>query len=172
MRDPKERHSSLTETELDKYIDQDPGKRANWAKESDRKRMAIACRAIRESKGLSREELARMAGYETADMITAIENANRAPAYEKIKDLANALDVSIEQLKAYGKLEVSDKGWPKLSESDKIALYVFGPILKSFDHEETQELLKAALRICRNSGKKPAWKQTGYQKKTNSEKRR
>ena len=136
--------------------------RGGWL---DRKRLALFVRTIRRSRGLTKAELAEKAGYESASMITAIESASRSPENEKFKDLANALDVSIEQLRGYGKIEISEKGWPKLSESEKIALYLVAPILKELNDEETRHLMDTGLLLCKAKGRTPAWRQTEYQAK-------
>lgn len=124
----------------------------------NRRRLALFLRTIRRSRGLSRAELAEKAGYESQAIITAIESSSKNPDDSKVIDLANALDVSIEQLKGYGKIELTDKGWPKLSESEKIALYLVAPILRELNDEETRHLMDTGLLLLKAKGREPAWK--------------
>lgn len=134
----------------------------------NRIRLAMHVRAIRESKGMTKQQLAERSGYDPG-MITAIESATRDPDSGKIKELANALDVSIEQLRGYGKIELTEKGWPKLSESEKTALYLIAPILKVLNEEDRWRLIDAGLILCKSEGKVPAWKQTEFQKNKSRE---
>lgn len=129
----------------------------------ERKRLAIFLRAIRISRGYGKQQLAEKAGYESAQMVSGIENCTKAPSHVKIRDLANALDVSIEQLKGYGKIQVGNTGWPVLTEEERIGLYLFAPILRVLSDEDRTKLLDYALLLCRN--KEPEWRQTEYQKK-------
>lgn len=133
-----------------------------YAESMERKRLALSVSTIRKSRGMSRNELAEKAGYKSASAISSIENGSDSPSYEKVKDIANALEVSIAQLKLRGKIETDESGWPKFNESERIALYLFAPILKSLDEEDIRALLHTAVRFCE---KDPAWKQTDYQKK-------
>lgn len=154
----------FSDEDLKKMTDQDPARRKDDLDEKSRKRLGISLRAIRESKGISREELAKLSGYQEPDMISAIENGNRGPAYGKVKDIANALDVSIEQLKAYGKISFSDKGWPILTESERTSLYVLGPIIESLDEEDVLKVIDYAITRCRAKGKEPKWKKPNFGK--------
>ena len=129
---------------------------------NDRKRLALALTTIRQSRGLTKEDLGKKAGYEGTAMITAIEEAKKNPEYSKVKDLANALDVSIEQLRCYGKISQTESGWPKLKESERIALYLFAPMFEVLGMDDIKSIADYALLKCRD--RTPAWRQTKYQK--------
>ena len=130
----------------------------------DRKRLALHVRTIRRFRKLSRQELAEKAGYRDARKITEIENASTGTDQSRIKDLANALDVSLEQLKGFRKIETTEKGYAKLTESEKTALFLFAPILKVLPDEDIRYLLDTALIVCGNRGAEPEWGMTEYQK--------
>ena len=132
--------------------------------EMNRRRLALFVRTIRRSRGLSRAELAEKAGYESQAIITAIESANKNPDESKVIDLANALGVSIDLLKGYGKIDLTEKGWPKLSESEKIALYLVAPILRELNDEETRHLMDTGLLLLKAKGREPAWKKPLFTK--------
>lgn len=137
---------------------------ANYKDYLDRKRLALHVRTIRRFRKLSRQELAEKAGYRDARKITEIENASSGTDQSRVKDLANALDVSLEQLKGYRKIEITEKGYAKLSESEKTALFLFAPILKVLPDEDIRYLLDTALIVCGNRGVSPEWAQTEFQK--------
>ena len=137
----------------------------NYREFRDRQRMALFLRTIRKSKGMSKAELAEKAGYESASKITEIENGSRMPAYERIADLANALGVSIEQLKGFGRIEVSDKGYAKLRDHERIALYLLAPLIKGLPDEDLRYLMDTALLLRIKNGTSPDWGMTEYQKK-------
>ena len=44
--------------------------------QQNRRRMALAVRTVRRSRGMSKETLAERSGYKDTSMITAIENAS------------------------------------------------------------------------------------------------
>lgn len=138
----------------------------------NRKRFARLLYAIRKSRGLSKEELAKRAGYDNPGAITGFENARKSPSYEKVKDLANALDVSIDQLKGYSKIKMSSKGWPVLTDSEILGLYLFAPILESMSDKDIDDLIDFALRCLKTSGRDPAWKQTDQQAKKAAEEKK
>lgn len=137
----------------------------NYREYRDRQRMALFLRTIRKSKGMSKAELAEKAGYESASKITEIENGSRMPAYERIADLANALGVSIEQLKGFGRIEVSDKGYAKLRDHERIALYLLAPLIRGLPDEDLRYLMDTALLLRIKNGTSPDWGMTEYQKK-------
>ena len=126
----------------------------------NRKRLALFIRTIRRSRNMSKVQLAEKAGYDVS-MITAIENASKYPEDSKIKDLANALDISIDQLMGYGRIELTEKGWPSLTESERIALYLIEPMIRNMKDDDIRLLLDILLKIC--GTKSPAWKQTDFQ---------
>lgn len=136
-----------------------------YAEAMEKKRLALSVRTIRESRKMSRQELAGAAGYESSSMITSIENGTNSPSYDKVKDLANALGVTIAQLKCRGKIDTDPSGWPKLNESEKISLYLIAPMLKVLSDQDIEDILHITLKYCQASGKSPAWKQTEYQVK-------
>lgn len=133
---------------------------------NERKRIALAVSTIRESRGMTKEDLAKKAGYEGTGMITSIESATKNPEYGKVKDLANALDVSIAQIKLNSRIKVNDDGWADFSEGEKIGLHLFGPILDVLDLCEIKDIADYALLRCRD--RKPAWHQTETQAKKRS----
>ena len=139
----------------------DPGK--DKREYYEKKRLALFLRTIRKSKGLSKNELADLAGYESAAKITELENANRLPSYEKTKDLANALGISIEQLKGYGKIELSDKGYAKLTDAERTALFLLAPMMQGLKDEDIRYLMDTAILLCKAEGTAPSWKQAAHQ---------
>jgi len=126
------------------------------------KRLGLHLRTIRKSIGMSEQDVADRAGYKSGTMITAIENATRQVDDDKIKDIANALGISISQLLGYRKIDLTDKGWPKLNESEKTALLLFGPMLASLDEKETEYLLDTGILLCKAKGAVPEWKEPEY----------
>lgn len=140
-------------------------KKKAYADQQRIKRLALNLRVIRTSLGMSEQELAEKAGYRSGTTITAIENGSTEPSYEKVKDLANALGVSIGQLRGLGKIETTEEGWPKLTEAERTAHFIFGPILKSLDADGIRYLIDTGLLVCRAKGVVPEWKKTEYQTK-------
>jgi len=136
----------------------------------ERNRFALHLKTIRCSLGLSEQDLADRAGYKSGTMITTIENASKEAEDSKMKDLANALDVSIGQLKGYRKIEQSEKGWPILTEAEKTALFLFAPILEVLDDRDKERLIDAALILCKAAGKIPAWEKPPWKKSEDKEK--
>lgn len=130
-----------------------------------RKRLALHLKTIRRSLGLSEQDVADRAGYKSGTMITAIENTTRQVDDDKIKDIANALGVSISQLLGYRKIEMSDKGWPKLSDSEKTALMLLAPMIEVLDEKAVEYLLDTGMLLCRAGGVTPEWKQPEYMSK-------
>lgn len=120
-------------------------------------------RVIRESKGITQEELATKAGYKNSAIIVAIEAGSTEPAYEKIKDIANALDVSIYQVKGSNKVRKAENGEVYYSDADVIALDLFAPIIKSLTDEELDKLLDYGLLLLKATGSKPKWKVPKFQ---------
>lgn len=110
---------------------------------------------IRRSLGMSKEELASKSGYASSQVITGIENGNSEPSYDKIKDLSNALGVSIYQLKGSKKLyNLKDRN---LNQSDWLAITMFSPILNSMTEDEQNKLFDYALLLLKAENKKPLW---------------
>lgn len=95
-------------------------------------------------------------------MITAIENETRRIDQDKVKELANALGVSISQLLGFKKIELSEKGWPRLTESEKTALFLFAPILQVLDDNDIEYLLDTGILLCKAKGIEPAWNEPEY----------
>ena len=131
--------------------------------QQNRRRMALAVRTVRRSRGMSKETLAERSGYKDTSMITAIENASKDAAYDKVKDIANALDVSIDQLRCSGNIGVTADGKPRLNEAEKIALYLVAPIIKDFSDDDLRQILDICLVFRRNKDKVPEWRQTSFQ---------
>ena len=130
------------------------------------KRFGLHLNMIRRSLGLSENEVAEKAGYKNGAIITAIENGTKSVEDSKIKDIANALGVSISQLVGYRRIEISEKGWPRLTESEKTALFLFAPVIEVLDKEDFDRLIDYALLLCRRAeGKRPAWKEPEYKSK-------
>ena len=137
-----------------------------YAEQQRRKRLSRNLRVIRRSLGLSEQELAERAGYKNGAMIVAIENGSAEPSYDKIRDLANALGVSIPQLRGSGrKIDITEEGWPKLSESERMAISLFAPIIDSLDEFGIEHLLNTALLVCKANGVEPKWKRPDYREK-------
>lgn len=128
------------------------------------KRLSLHLRTIRKSRGMSEQDAADACGYKSGTMITAIENGTRRIDQEKIKEIANALGVSISQLLGFRKIDTTEKGWPKLTESEKTALFLFAPILEVLGDADTEYLLDTGLLLCKASGKEPAWNEPEFMK--------
>lgn len=120
---------------------------------------------IRRSLGLSENDIAEKAGYKNGAMITAIENGTKAAEDSKVKDIANALGVAISQLVGYRKFEITEKGWPKLTESEKTALFLFAPMLEVLSKEDRMRLIDHGLLLCKAAGETPAWKEPEFMTK-------
>lgn len=137
-----------------------------YAEKMKRKRLARNLNFIRRSQGLSEQELAEKVGYKNGSHIVSIENETGDPSYEKIRDIANALDVSIPQLKGTGrKIEMTNEGWPKLTESERTALTLFAPVLDALDEEGRRQLFDNTLLVLKGNGVVPKWKKADYKNK-------
>ena len=120
-------------------------------------------KTIRKSLGMSQEDLAEKAGYKNSAIIVAIENDNSEPSYEKVKDIANALGVSIYQIKGQAKFRKVEGEGIYYSAQDLTALDLFSPLIAEMDTEELDKLLDYAVILLKASGKKPVWKKTRFQ---------
>ena len=119
-------------------------------------------RAIREEQKISQEELAAKAGYKNSAIIVAIENGNSEPAYDKIKDLANALGVSIYQVKGQNKFrKVSGEGI-YYNEAELKALDLFAPLIAEMDGEEVGKVVEYATMLLHAKNKKAHWQKPKY----------
>ena len=134
------------------------------------KRLSLHLKTIRKSRGMSEQDAADACGYKSGTMITAIENGTRKVDQDKIKEIANALGVSISQLLGFKKIELSEKGWPKLTESEKTALFIFAPILEVLSDSDIDYLIDTGLLLCKASGKEPAWNEPEFMKKRSGDK--
>lgn len=132
-------------------------KKEEWKKAILKQRIALHISTIRKSRGMSIAELAEKSGYEPS-MIRKLENANVLPARGKDKDLAKALDVSLDQLWGRKRFrEYMDNGQPKLTENERTALTLYAPILKSLSRERRLRLMEYALTMLEAEGKVPEW---------------
>lgn len=113
-------------------------------------------RVIRESLGMTQEELARKAGYKNGSAIAGIEHGSVFPAYEKIKDIANALGVSIYQIK--GRTRKIPEKESYYTNADVIALDLLSPMISEMSDEELDKLMDYGNLLLRANGKSPAWK--------------
>ena len=139
--------------------------RKSYGERMQKKRIARNLKAIRKSKHLTEMELAERSGYKSASVITGIENGSVMPSYEKIRDIATALNVSISQLKGTGKIELGKDGWPRLTESERTGIFLLAPIIQSLDDEQVDDLISYALLLCKAEGREPAWKKPAYEKR-------
>ena len=114
---------------------------------------------------MSEQDVADACGYKSGTMITAVENGTRQIDDGKIKDIANALGVSISQLVGFKKFELTDKGWPKLTESEKTALFLLAPMVQSLDEEDIEYLLQTGVILCKAKGVAPDWTVPEYKSK-------
>lgn len=134
-----------------------------------KERLALNVSMIRRSKGMSQAELAEKAGYETKAGIVAIENGSRLPGTGKRdvkdKDIANALDISLDQLWGRKRIELSEKGYPKMNDWERTGLTIFAPILKALSEEKRSLLIETALMCLEADGVVPDWEQTEFQKR-------
>ena len=80
------------------------------------------------------------------------------------KDIANALNISLDQLWGRKRIEVTESGLPKIGESEKTALTLLGPMLKAMSKEGRDHLIDTALLILKAEGADVKWEQTEYQK--------
>lgn len=135
----------------------------NNNKDQERTNIGRNIRTIRESLKMTQEELAEKAGYKNSAIIVAIENGNNEPAYEKVKDIANALGVSIYQVKGQSKFRKVTGDGIYYSEADLAALDLLSPLIYEMDGEELDRILDYAILVLHASGKKPHWKKTQYQ---------
>lgn len=142
--------------------------KAEYIERLKKQRLSLHVRVIRESKGMTQAELAEKAGYETKASIAAIENGSRLPGKGKKdvtdKDIANALGVSLDQLWGRRRLELTEKGLPKISESEKTALTLIGPMLKALSGKRREQLIDFALTLVEAERAEVPWEQTEYQK--------
>ena len=84
---------------------------------------------IRKEKGITVEELASATGYEPSS-IRRIENGTLLPDRNRDIKIANALEISLDQLWGRKKFkELFDSGQPKLKETEKTALTIIVPIV-------------------------------------------
>lgn len=128
-----------------------------WVKSYIRKRrIALSVSTIRRSKGMKVSELAEKSGYEPS-MIRKIENGNILPAKGKDKALAEALDISLDQLWGRRRWTFWDDGNPKLNESEKTALSLYAPIIRALDTERRSQLMDHALTLLKAQGAVPEW---------------
>ena len=147
----------MTEKEKKEYIE-----RINKA------RLSLHVRTIRKSKGMTEAELAEKAGYETKASIVSIENGNRLPGTGKKdvtdKDIANALDVSLNQLWGRKRIETTASGLAKLSETEKTALTLMAPMMRAMSREGREHVINTALLILKAEQADARWEQTDFQK--------
>lgn len=115
-------------------------------------------RIVRKSKGLSQYELAVKSGYKTGSFIEAIENGNSTPSFEKLKEIANALDVSISQLKPNEFINVKDKNWLKLEEHEVEAMNILAPMIKVLTEEDSDMIIDYIRVVLKANNKTPDWK--------------
>ena len=136
-----------------------------------RERLALHINTIRRCKGLTEAELAEKAGYATKSGIVALENGSRLPGKGRNdvtdKDIANALDISLDQLWGRRRLEVTESSLPKISEVEKTALTLLAPMMKAMSKEGREDLITAALYIIKAEGAEVEWEQTEFQKERN-----
>lgn len=118
---------------------------------------------------MSEQDTADACGYKSGTMITALENGTRQVDQDRVKEIANALGVSISQLLGFKKIELSEKGWPILTESEKTALFLFAPIIEVLSGEDLDYLLSTGLLICQARGTEPAWTEPDFMKKKKEE---
>lgn len=73
----------------------DPERVAEW----ERRRLAVGCRIreLREKRGMTQEGLAITSGV-TRNILIEVEKGRRGLLYERLFDLADALDVSVSRL--------------------------------------------------------------------------
>ena len=110
------------------------------------------------------QDAADACGYKSGTMITAIENESRRVDQDKIKEIANALGVSISQLLGFKKIELSEKGWPRLTESEKTALFLFAPMIEVLGDSDIEYLLDTGILLCKAKGEEPAWSEPDFMK--------
>ena len=128
-----------------------------WKKLVLKQRIALHVSTIRKSKGMSVAELAEASGYEPS-MIRKIENANILPAKGKDKELADALDISLDQLWGRKKFrKFWEDGQPVLNESERTAFTLYAPILKALSVERRLMLMDYALTQLAAQGVVPEW---------------
>ena len=120
-------------------------------------------RTIRKSLGMSQEELAAKAGYKNSSFIVAIENGSTEPSYEKIKDIANALNVSIYQVRGrqyVHKTTAEEKIY--YSDAEVLALDMLAPMISAMSETEREKLMDFGILLLKAEGKEPKWKRFSY----------
>jgi|GEM_PF-690986 transcriptional regulator with XRE-family HTH domain len=97
--------------------------------------MAIKLREVRESKGMSQNDLARLSGV-SAQIINRLERGNDRPGFKNAKKLAYALGLNPNELIAQ----------PKVTRNDEFAIHRFPRVQSTIDDiiaesiEETSEI--------------------------------
>lgn len=102
---------------------------------------------IRKSKGMSVKELAEKSGYQSESAIIAIENG-RTPSFEKTKDIANALGVSIAQLKGTNN-----------PEDENNVNGILLPIANKMTESQLENWLYMGITILLADEKNPQWEE-------------
>lgn len=120
-------------------------------------------RAIRKELRLSQDDLATRAGYKNSAIIVAIENGNTEPSYEKIKDISNALGVSIYQVKGQEKFRKVTSDGIYYSEADAIALNLLSPLISEMTDSEIDKVLDYATLLLHANNKEANWKLAKFQ---------
>ena len=137
-----------------------------------KERISLHVRTIRKSLGITVEELSSKCGYETKSGLIAIENGSRLPGESKgsitDKTIANALNISLDQLWGRKRMTLSDKGYAKLSDSERTAVCLLAPMLKAMSPEGRDHLINEALLILKAENATPKWEQTEHQKEKTS----
>lgn len=121
---------------------------------------------------MSEQDTADACGYKSGTMITALENGSRQVDQDRVKEIANALGVSISQLLGFKKIELSEKGWPRLTESEKTALFLFAPMIEALSDSDIEYLLDTGLLLCKAKGTEPAWSEPEFMKNKKDEQER
>lgn len=131
---------------------------------TQREKFALSIKTIRKSLDMTEEELAKKAGYKTPSYIIAIENGSSPIAYDKVKDIANALGVSLNQVYLRGKIKINEQGWPILSREEEIALHLFAPLIKNLPSDDIDYITKMLLICNQAENVMPEWNKTEFQK--------
>lgn len=134
-------------------------------KELEKTNIGRNIKTIRTSLRMSQEELAEKAGYKNSAIIVAIENGNNEPSYEKVKDIANALGVSIYQVRGQSRFRKvdNDKEGIFYTDADVTALDLLSPLIYEMNGSELDKLLDYAIILLHAKGKKPHWKMSKFQ---------
>lgn len=95
---------------------------------------------LRELKGISQDELAKMVGYSGGSTISCIESGKRGVSQEQLFSFANALEVSLDDLFCIRKFEqAKENRYPTTSSRIKDISMEEVVVVKTIEGEGTED---------------------------------